>query len=222
MSRRPDRTDASSWALLTPVDLRDHELPRQAAFGFHRGRTEELLHRAAATIEDLNRQLAEVQEAKRRWKQEREELQGRLKEEAQRAERLVGEAMLDAHKAGQALLAETKAEAEALRAEAAALLEPAKHEAQKIVAEAREQSARLVADARAESKRLAAEADQHKLLAVEVQRRSITTLRRALQALGDDVAESPSSSGDEVAPFRTADHGQQRPGLAAPGTGADH
>lgn len=204
MAGKPDRSDDASWAFLAPSDLREHDLPSQAALGFHRGRTEELLQRSAATIERLNRDLAEIRQARETWKRERERLEAQLEEEKTRAELLVGETMVDAHKAGQALKAEAEAEAEALRAEAKALLEPAREEAKRIVAEAQEKATELVAEAQAESDRLAAEAEQYKLLSADVQRRSVDFLHRALEAFGESTGELEVSS-DEVAPFRTAD-----------------
>ena len=203
MARKPDHSNDASWAFLAPVDLREHNLPSQAALGFHRGSTEELLSRAADTIERLSRELLERQEVERRWKQERSELESRLEEAKTRAELLVGEAMLDAHKAGQALRAEAEADATALRTQAEALLEPARQEANRLVAEARARAQELVSDAETECERLAAQAEQYKLLATDVQRRSVDFLRRALEALG---ADAPAErSWDEVAPFRKPD-----------------
>ena len=141
MARKPEQRD-ESWAFLAPSDLREHDLPSQAALGFHRGRTEDLLQRAAATIERLNRDLAEIREARESWKRERDRLEALLEEEKTRAELLVGETMVDAHKASQALRAEAEAEAESVRAEAEALLEPAREEAKRLVAEAREAQAK--------------------------------------------------------------------------------
>jgi cell division septum initiation protein DivIVA len=117
----------------------------------------------------------------------------------------VGEAMLDAHKAGQALKAEAEAEAEEVRAEAEALGESARQEAQRLVAEARAQANEIVSDAEAERQRLAAEAEQYKLLASDVHRRSIEFLRRGLEALGGDPADSDASPEEDVAPFRRPD-----------------
>jgi chromosome segregation ATPase len=205
VARRPE-PGTSSWHLVAPIDLREHDLPVQAALGFHRGRTEDLLTRAANTIEQLNRDLAELRGARERWKSERERLEGQLREETTRAERLVGEAMLDAHKAGQALRAEAEAKAEELRAEAEALLVPAEQEARRLVEEAREQARELVAGAEAERDRLAAQAEQYTLLAADVQRRSVEALRHALASLEDDVQPTEGAApSDEVAPFRTAD-----------------
>lgn len=202
MAGQPDRWDESR-AFLAPVDLRGHDLPSQAAFGFHRGRTQELLNRAADTIERLNSELVQMRETRETWKRERDRLEARVEEEKTRAELLVGEAMLDAHKATQALRAEAEADAAVLRAEAHALLESAKQEAQRLVGRARDRANELVAEAESESKRLAAEAEQYKLLAADVQRRSVGFLQRALEELGDGAEND--SPGDEVAPFRTAD-----------------
>lgn len=204
MSPQDDRTDDPARAFLAPVDLREHDLPAQAAFGFHRGRTEELLQRAADTIERLNRELAGAQEANGRCQQERQGLQDALDREKARAERVIGEAMIDAHKAGQALRAEAEAEAEKLRAEANALLEPAKQEAERLVAEAREQAEGIVAASRAEAERLASETEQYKLLAADVQSRAVAVLRRALEALGEGSA-APADTTDETTPFRRPD-----------------
>jgi len=203
---QPDRRDESR-AFLAPVDLRGHGLPSQAALGFHRGRTQELLNRAADTIERLNRELAQLRETRETWKRERGRLEARLDEEKTRAELLVGEAMLDAHKATQALRAEAEADTAALRAEADALLESARQEAQRLLAGARDKANELVAEAESESKRLAAEAEQYKLLAANVQRRSVGFLQRALEALGDGA--DGDTPGDEVAPFRTPDRGTE-------------
>ena len=93
MAGQPDRWD-ESWAFLAPVDLRGHDLPSQAAFGFHRGRTQELLNRAADTIERLNSELVQMRETRETWKRERDRLEARVEEEKTRAELLVGEAML--------------------------------------------------------------------------------------------------------------------------------
>jgi cell division septum initiation protein DivIVA len=205
VARKPGHTDDASRAYLAPVDLREHNLPLQAALGFHRGSTEELLNRAADTIERLSRELLLAQEAREVDQQERSELETRLEEAKTRAELLVGEAMLDAHKATQALKAEAEADAEALRVEAERLLEPARQEAARLVAEARAQASGLVADAEAERQRLATEAEQYKLLAADVQRRAIEFLKRGLEALGADPGEAETSSGEEVAPFRTPD-----------------
>ena len=204
MARKPDHTGDKSWAFLAPVDLREHDLPSQAALGFHRGRTEELLQRAADTIGRLNRELAEIQEARETWKRERDRLEARLEEEKTAAELLIGEAMLDAHKATQALKAEAEADAESVRAEADALLEAAREEAKRLVAEARAQAKELVAEAQAECERLATQAEQYTLLAADVQRRSVGLLHRALEELGADAADS-GPVGEEVAPFRTAE-----------------
>lgn len=204
MVRKPDHTDDSSRAFLAPVDLRAHDLPVQAALGFHRGHTEELLNRAADTIERLNRELAEMREAREGWKRERDRLGVQLEEAKTRAELLVGEAMLDAHKASQALRAEAEADAEALRAEAEALLEPARDEADRLVAEAREQAKQLVSDAETERERLSSQAEQYRLLAADVQHRSAAFLQRALEALGVDPADR-DAAGEDVRPFRSAD-----------------
>jgi cell division septum initiation protein DivIVA len=204
MARKPDPTEDPSWAYLAPRDLREHDLPSQAALGFHRGRTEELLRRAADTIERLNRDLTEIREAREGWKRERDRLETRLEEEKTRAELLVGEAMLDAHKATQALKAEAEADAETARAEAEALLEQARHEATRLVSEAREEANQLVTGARAECERLALQAEQYKLLAADVQHRSVEFLQRGLEALGAIPAEL-EQTGEEVHPFRSAD-----------------
>jgi cell division septum initiation protein DivIVA len=190
---------------VAPIDLREHELPVQAALGFHRGRTEELLTRAANTIERLNRELAELRAAKDDWHREREQLEHRIEEAATRAERLVGEAMLDAHKAGQALRVEAEQEAEEMRAEAKALLGPARDEAARVVEDAREQARELAAAAEAECERLAGQAEQYKLLAADIQRRTADALRRALAALEEDSGHVGGSLGEQLAPFRTAD-----------------
>jgi cell division septum initiation protein DivIVA len=205
VARKRERTEDPSWAFLAPVDLREHDLPVQAALGFHRGRTEELLNRAADTIERLNREIAELRQAKGRWKQERRELSSQIEEERTRAERLLGEAMLETHKAGQALRAEAEAEAEALRAVAEALLAPARQEAKWLVAEARAQAKGLIADAEAECERLAAQTEQYKLLAADVQRRSVGVLRSALEALDSELVDTQRTAGEEPAPFRKTD-----------------
>ena len=204
MPRNPVTPDDSSWAFLAPADLRQHDLPSQAALGFHRGSTEELLNRAAATIERLQRELLLAQEAREVDRLERSALEGRLEEAQKRAELLVGEAMLDAHKAAQALKAEAEAEAAKLRAEADALLEPARREAQQVVDEARAQAAGLVADAEAEVEKLAAQAEQYKLLAADVQRRSVEFLKHGLEALGAEPAAAEVAE-DDVRPFRSSD-----------------
>jgi cell division septum initiation protein DivIVA len=202
MARKPDQADGpAARAQLAPSDLREHALPTQAALGFHRGRTEELLKRAADTIERLNRELAESRKTGETWKQERDQLQGQLDEEKTRAELLVGEAMLDAHRAGQAIRAEAEAAAEAMRAEAAALLEPAQQEAERVLAEARAEASRRVTDAEAECVGLAAQAEQYELLATAVRRNSVEALHRALEVLGETAGET-SPFGNQVAPFR--------------------
>lgn len=206
MAGLQDRTEDASWAYLAPSDLRAHDLPVQAALGFHRGRTEELLDRAADTIERLNRELAAIRQAKETWKQERDRLEAQLEEAKTRAELLVGEAMLDAHKAGQALKAEAEAEAEAVRAKAEALLVPARQEAQRLVADAQERANNLVSAAEAEAEALSAQAEQYKLLAADVQQRAIEFLRRGLEALDADPANWEAPHGEEVAPFRRPDH----------------
>jgi cell division septum initiation protein DivIVA len=200
--RPPDHDDDSSRAHLLPTDLRAHHLPTQAARGFHRGSTEELLGRAADTIERLNRELADIRQARESWKRERARLEGQLEEAKTRAELVLGEAMVDAHKAGQALRTEAEADAENRRAEAEALLERAREEAKRLVDDARGQAGQLLSDAAAECERSAAEAEQYKLLAAEVQRRSVTFLRHALEALGEDVPSLPALA-DEVAAFRS-------------------
>jgi cell division septum initiation protein DivIVA len=217
VTHKADQHEDTSRAFLAPADLRQHDLPSQAALGFHRGRTDELLNRAADTIERLSRELAEIRQARENWKRERDRLEGQLEEAKTRAELLVGEAMLDAHKAGQALKAEAEAEADAIRAEAEALLEPARLEAQRLVAEAQERADRLVADAEAEVERLAAQAEQYKLLAADVQQRSVTFMQRALDALGGE--DSASEAGEEVTPFRSSDQQavSERHPEAAPG-----
>jgi cell division septum initiation protein DivIVA len=202
MNREVDRND-KSWPYLAPGDLRGHELPSQAALGFHRGRTEELLNRAADTIERLSREVVELQRAREADALTHERLEVSLEEESKRAELLVGEAMVDAHKAAQALKAEAEADAEATRAEAKALIELARQEAERLVAEARLEAKELVADATAESERLAVQAEQYKLLAADVQRRSVGVLKQALETLGEGARTDVS--GEEVAPFRTAD-----------------
>jgi cell division septum initiation protein DivIVA len=195
----------ASWPLVAPIDLREHDLPTQAALGFHRRRTQELLARAADTIEQLSRELSELRTARERWRAERDRLEETVKEETTRAERLVGEAMLDAHKAGQALRAEAEAKAEDLQGQAEALLESAKQEAQRLVADAREQARELVAGAEAERDRLAAQGEQYTLLAADVQRRAVEVLRHALGTLEGDSRSAEGAASDEVAPFRTAD-----------------
>jgi len=203
MARKPDPSEDPSWAYLAPSDLREHDLPSQAALGFHRGRTEELLTRAADTIERLNRGLTEIREAREGWKRERDRLETRLEEEKTRAELLVGEAMLDAHKAAQALRAESEADAETARAEAEALLEQTRHEATRLVSEAREEADQRVAAARADCERLALQAEQYNRIAADVQHRSVEFLQRALEALGADPAEL-EQTGEDVRLFRSA------------------
>jgi cell division septum initiation protein DivIVA len=204
MARRPELRDDPSWAYLAPTDLREHDLPVQAALGFHRGRTDELLERAADTIERLNRELAEIRGQRDRWRHERTQLEEDLEEQKTRTELLLGEAMLDAHKAGQALRAEAEAGAEKLLTDAEALLESAKQESQQLVTEGRLEAEKLLADAEMECERLARETEQYKLLAAEVQRRSVGFLHRALEALSESDGDvGPPDS--EVAPFRTAD-----------------
>jgi cell division septum initiation protein DivIVA len=202
MAREPNRADSGSFNL-SPSDLREHDLPIQAARGFHRGRTEELLERAADTIARLNRDLAEIRKAEQSWKREREQLESQLEEEKKRAELLLGEVMLDAHKAAQALKAEAEADAEGLRAEAEALLVPAGQEAKRLVAEAQAEALALLAEARAECERLAVEAKQYRLLADDVQRRSVDVLQRALETLSEDLS-APEAELGEATPFREA------------------
>jgi cell division septum initiation protein DivIVA len=204
MTRKSEQRD-ESWEYLAPRDLRAHHLPSQAALGFHRGQTEMLLNRAADTIERLNRELAELQQTRETWKRERDRLEGQLEEAQTRAELLVGEAMLDAHKATQALKAEAEAEAAAVRAAAEALLEPAGREAARLVAEARDEANQLVAAAQAECDRLGDEAEQYKLLAADVQRRSIEFLRQGLEALGPETADAEKAAGEDVRPFRSSE-----------------
>lgn len=204
MARKPDHSDDASRAYLAPSDLREPDLPSQAALGFHRGSTEELLNRAADTIERLQRELLLAQEAREVDRHERSELEAGLEEAQRRAELLVGEAMLDAHKATEMLKAEAEAEAKAMRDEAEALLTPARQEAERLVAEARVHAMQLVSDAERECERLAAQAEQYKLLAADVQRRSVGFLQHALDALGAGTADS-AVPGDEVAPFRKSD-----------------
>ena len=206
MARTPDHRDDSAWAFLAPSDLRQHDLPSQAALGFHRGSTEELLSRAADTIARLQRELLLAQEAREVDRLERTELKSQLEEATRRAELVVGEAMLDAHKAAQALKAEAEAEAAALRAETERLLEPARQEAARLVAEAKAQALQLVSDAEAECERLSSQAEQYRLLAADVQRRSVEFLQRGLEALGADPADS-EAAGEELRPFRSADRG---------------
>ncbi len=202
MAREPNRADDGSVYLI-PSDLRQHDLPFQAARGFHRGRTEELLNRAADTIERLNRDLAEIRKARETWKRERERLEAQLEDEKKRAELLVGEAMLDAHKAAQALKAEAEADADGMRAEAEALLIPARQETKRLLAEARAEALQLLAEARAECERLAVEAEQYKLLAADVQHRSVDVLQRALETLGEELI-APEAEVEEATPFREA------------------
>lgn len=102
MSFQPGRADNPSWSHVAPADLHEHHLPRQVMFGFHRGRTEELLKRAADTIARLTRQLAEARG---------EDLV------QERAERLAGQALLDAHKLAKVLHAEAETELAAARKE---------------------------------------------------------------------------------------------------------
>lgn len=199
MGRNPDQSDNSAREGLTPADLREHALPMQAARGFHRGRTEELLKRAADTIERLNRELVESRNAGETWKRERDELQGQLNEEKTRAELLVGEAMLDAHRAGQAIRAEAEAAAEMKRAEATALLEPAKQEAQRLVTEARAEANQRVTEAEAECVGLAAQAEQYKLLAAAVRSHSVEVLQRAVEVL--ETSDEANRFGNEVVSF---------------------
>jgi cell division septum initiation protein DivIVA len=201
---KSDHDDDQSWAFLAPTDLREHDLPSQAAFGFHRGRTQELLNRAADTIERLNRELAVLRQERETWMRERDRLEAQLEEAKTRAELLVGEALLDAHKASQVLKAEAEVEAEKSRAEAETLLEHARQDAQQLAAEAHAKANQLVSEAAAEVERLAAQAEQYKLLAADVQHRSIEFLRRGLDALGADPAD-PETAKDEIAAFRKPD-----------------
>jgi cell division septum initiation protein DivIVA len=203
VAREPEQQDDSARPFLAPADLRSHSLPSQAALGFHRGSTEELLGRAADTIERLQRELLLAQEAKEVDRLERSELNASLEEATKRAELLVGETMVEAHKAGQALKAEAEADAEKLRTEAEALLEPARQEAARLMAEAQQNAERLVNEAKAECDRLATEAEQYKLLAADVQQRSIEFLERGLEALGSDPAAP--EVGEERSPFRSAE-----------------
>ena len=215
MARKADQGNDSSWAFLAPQDLSEHELPSQAALGFHRGRTEELLNRAAATIERLSRERAELEQAREADALEHERLEVSLEEERKRAELLVGEAMVDAHKAGQAIKTEAEADAEKVRAEAKAQLGEAREAAKLLVSEARLEAKKLVAEARDESDRLAAQSEQYKLLAAEVRRRSVGVLQHALEALGERA--DTNESGDEVAAFRTSvrQDADEIPGAAA-------
>ena len=176
---------------------------RKRRLGSIGARTDELLSRAADTIERLRRELLLAQEAREVDRLERGELKAQLEEATKRAELLVGEAMLDAHKATQALKAEAEADAEAIRVEAEGLLEPARQEASRLVAEAQQKAEQLVAEGQAERDRLAAEAEQYKLLAADVQHRSIECLKRGLEALGE--APAAPEVGEDLAPFRSAD-----------------
>ena len=101
-------------------------------------------------------------------------LEARVEEEKTRAESLVGEAMLDAHKATQA----SQSRGGGRRGSAQGRGACAARGGQAGGATARGQGARdraseEVAEAVSESKRLAVEAEQDKLLATDVQRRSI-------------------------------------------------
>jgi cell division septum initiation protein DivIVA len=101
-------------------------------------------------------------------------------------------------------MAQAEAEAKAMRDEAEAILTPARQEAERLVAEARVHAMQIVSDAEGECERLAAQAEQYKLLAADVQRRSVDFLQRALEALGADTADS-AVAGDGAAPFRRSD-----------------
>ena len=68
--------------------------------------------------------------------------------------------------------------------------------------EARQQAKQLVSDAEAERDRLAGESEQYKLLAADLQRRSIEFLQRALETLGAAPADS-EVVGEDVRPFRS-------------------
>jgi len=204
MARKPDQSGDPSWAFLTPGDLSEHDLPSQAALGFHRGSTEDLLRRAAATIERLNSELAELQQAREADALAHERLEVSLEEESKRAELLVGEAMLDAHKAGEAIKAEAATEAGKVRAEAKAKLGEAQEEAKLLVSEARLEAKKQVAEARAECERLALQAEQYELLSAEVQRRSVDVLQRALEALGEGTKSDETRPGARTVPHARA------------------
>ncbi len=203
MARKPGGGEDASFAYLAPRDLSAHELPSQAALGFHRGSTGAFLGWAAATIERLSGELAALQRAREEDALAHERWEVSLEEERKRAELLVGEALVDAHDAGQVLKAEAEVEAEKIRAEAKTQIGAAREEAKLLVSEARLEAKKQVADARAECERLGVQAEQYKLLTEDVQRRSIEVLKRGLEALGEQ-ADS-GGPGDEVVPFRTPD-----------------
>jgi hypothetical protein len=203
MAPEPDPKQDGAWAFLAPADLSQHDLPSQAALGFHRGRTEELLNRAAATIERLSRELAESQRGREDDALARERLEVSLEEERKRTELLVGEAMVDALKAAQAIKAEAEADAEKVRAGARAQIGEAQEEAKLLVSEARLEAKKLVAAARAEEELLEVQTEQYKLLAAEVQRRSVGVLQRALEALSEGA--DADTLEDALAPSRALD-----------------
>src|SRR5262249_12933753 len=158
-----------------------------------------------------NRELAEIRQARESWRRERSRLGGQLDEAKTRAELVLGEAMVDAHKASQALRTEAEADAETRRAQAEALLERARHGARpppdaagRLLDDGRGQARQVRFGAEAERKRAAAEAEQYKLFAADVQRRSVEFLQRALEALGEE-APSVAMVGEEVAAFRSGE-----------------
>lgn len=199
---------------VTPAELRNPRLSQQA-LGFHRGRTEELLGRAADALERLGAELVELRRERSGWEKERARLEARLELETERAERVLGQIMVEAHEAADAVRAEAQAEAETVRTQAQTFLAPVQAEAERLLEEARRQAAEIVAEAERERDRLEAAGDLARSLVDSIRRHTLATLRDAIarvDGLDEPVApeaeepaaeHEPEPAGDGQAVLRT-------------------
>jgi hypothetical protein len=190
------RKRVALWGKVSPLDLRDPDLPTQIVLGFDRKWTTDLLGRAADTLEDQSRALAQLRAEREQWERERADLQRHLEEEAGRAERVLGEVMLDAHKAAEAVRSEAEYAASSVRAEVEGALASAGADAEAVVAEARRQAAELVHEAQQRRERLATEAERYRARVAEMREQVVTALRHALDELmhSEDEAEAESAT----------------------------
>ena len=157
----------------SPGDLRDFPLPQQRVGGYARDVVDDLLGRAAQTVESLLEEVNASHEQIARLESAQAALEDRLQSAARRSpEEIVGEVLLTAQQAAEAILEKANQDAAAVAgaahrdittilADARATLERTSHlhqDAQAAVEQARVQADAILDSARAEREQLIAEA----------------------------------------------------------------
>ena len=159
-----EHQDSVIEVAVTPNELRTPHLPLQPIGGYSREETEQLLDRAARTLEERTSTLsAQVSDLQAALDEARQRLSEASRREPQSVEQAVGEVLVTAHRAAELVRNEAEQEIDALLGEARA-------QAQNIVEEAERQAVELnEANARAEEARAKAEEEVRTLRAAAEQ-----------------------------------------------------